>query len=213
MSHTTDMPVTEPQATGQMPTDVQPDSSNIVVDPTAVAQNLTTQTVHDPIRKVVLGSSNLKGIENSVRVFSNVNMNGDAFELDHGVYNKMVLEELQTPIMSMTIPPMTRVAAYTGNGLEATASGQLIISNTKNSALYINALGLDVNSMQITAMEINPIYNTERLNQIQIQTQTQTQIENFSSESPIPKYTTRTMALCLIFLVLAIYVLYVMNKK
>ena len=137
-----------------------------------MATNMNMGTT-PPIRLVEPTNPNLKGITGAVRVHSGKNFTGTAHEIDHAVnaYNRMTLDELNYKIMSVSLPPMTRVTLYTSNNLTNSASGQLTIANTKLSPLFVSDLGMDVNSMMIKMMEVNQIVNTDQVNQVQNQGQ------------------------------------------
>ena len=209
-----------------------------------MATNMNMGTT-PPIRLVEPTNPNLKGIAGAVRVFSGKNFTGTAHEIDHAVnaYNRMTLDELNYKIMSVSLPPMTRVTLYTSNNLTNSASGQLTIANTKLSPLFVSDLGMDVNSMMLKMMEVNQIVNTDQVNQMQnqgqlsganvantsaadasqiamTQTATQATTQNPSQTEPfdnsreaVQKYTTTEMALCLIFLALLIYIVYNYNRR
>jgi hypothetical protein len=182
----------------------------------------TTQKVK-PIRPVTIGALHLKGEKGAVNVFSGRNRSGVQYEIDAGSYPKMDLEGLN--IMSMTVPPMTRVTIFTSNSLLPSSTGQLTISNTKNSILVVSDLGMDVNSIQITQMNINQIINKSEADKViagvlaqnQGQVQTTTQVETFDNTRSDPVnpvyYTSTEMSLCLICLVLILYIVYSYNRS
>lgn len=185
------------------------------------SENNTTAST---IRPIFAGAPNLNSINESVRIFEKKNAAGSGYKLNHGTYNKTQLNEINFSIMSMTIPPMTKVIIYTSNDIYPSASGQLLISNTKMSPLIISDLGMDVNSMNINKMSIIPIVNRAQIqNRISNGNGTQgTDMNNkvvkitaepFSNNKhQIPKYTTPEMALCLIFIVLLVYIIYSYNS-
>lgn len=162
------------------------------------AEQSSTQVMQiKPIRPIGIGALNLKGIDGAVRVFSSTGTNGAGYEIDAGHYDRTQLNTIPFQIKSLSVPPMTKISVYTSNA--PSASGQLVVSNTKTSALVISELGMIVNSLLIEHLETN--------------TSNKTKTEPFDNTAqPIPKYTTPEMAFFLIFILILIYVIYALTR-